>query len=78
MKWLRDAIEAKMREQIEAEEAEILAVMLNPPPERIVHSPVVRIGHAYEIPSDHFEDGLPRLLVAEGQYLADEVLRAFS
>lgn len=78
MSWLGRAIEAKMQEQADAEDAEVLALLLNPPPERIVRSSVLKLGSAYEIPGDQFADGLPRLIVAERQHLADETVRAYS
>jgi hypothetical protein len=74
--WGR-AINAKLQEQADAESAEILAVMLNPPPERIVRSSTMRPGRAYEIPAESFSDGLARLIVAPGQHLAESVLEQY-
>lgn len=76
--WIARAIEAKMQEQASAEDAEVLAVIVNPPPERIVRSSMLRHGAAYEIPGTQFADGLPRLIVAEAQELAEETVRAYS
>jgi len=74
--WGR-AINAKLQEQADAEDAEILAVIAHPPPERIVRSSAFRVGAGVEIPGSMFADGLPRLIVAPGQNLAEVVLKKY-
>lgn len=39
---------------------------------------LARAISAYEIPGGQFADGLPRLIVAERQELAEEAARAYS
>lgn len=77
MSWLSRAIEAKLRARVEATDAELLSIILNPPPGRIVRSPVVPVGEAFELPGEQFLDGLPRLIVHPEQQLHKSVLEQY-
>lgn len=77
MNWLGDAITAKLQREQEAKDGEVLAIILNPPPERIIYSDLLGRGEAFELPPAQFADGLPRLIVRRGQHLALETLERY-
>lgn len=77
MSWLIEAIRAKLVAEQQALDAELLALALNPPPERIVRCSLIPRHTAYAIPGDKFTDGLDRLVVHPRDRLADATLQRY-
>jgi hypothetical protein len=65
--WLRDAIQGALDREQEAIDAELAAILFDPPPPGIVRRAEIPMDKAYDLPGELFPDGQRRVVVNPGQ-----------